>query len=130
VLASDTALWSVPFNIATSGDFDPFGINLVAQDGRVILQYNSPPLQHLTSTTDFVIGFDITALAPGSGNFRTSGADLFSVDGNDLFVTTADTLDFTVLNPNAVPEPGTAYLFAAALLLLAAAASPRGRTLA
>lgn len=119
IRASDATLWSTPFNLVYSSDLDPAGALTFTSPGEGGLLYAPPFGTPLTSTTDFVLGFDITAIAAGSGSFSVLGADLFSVDGNDLYVTSSDFLGFAIADASHVAEPETLWLLATALLIAA-----------
>lgn len=116
IRASDTGLWSTPFNLVYSIDLNPALVLATSSAGVGTLLYAQSSVSPITSTTDFVLGFDITALALGSGSFTASGADIFSVDGIDYFLTSNDSLGFDISNVTTVPEPDSLLLCGSALL--------------
>ena len=109
VIASDEAHWSNPFNAVFNS-----ALNLVftpTSPGRQAWVHVDTPL---TMLTDFVVSFDITAIAVGAGTFFANGADIFraNVDSDAQF-TNGARVEYNIV---AVPEPGVVALLGLGLL--------------
>lgn len=113
--SSDTTLWDAPINV----NFNP-ALSVITETslpGRLSFVHVDTAL---TMVTDFVMSFDIAAVAAGAGTFSANGADVFEASGLDeAFFTFSDSVDFNIVAA-AVPEPGAVGLIGLSLLLFAA----------
>lgn len=112
-LASDTTLWDVPQNVVLNAALQA---STTLDPGHVGFLHVDTPL---TMPTDFVMSFDIVAVAAGTGAFTMAGADVFEVTGQDATFTASDSIDFNIIAA-AVPEPGLLSLMGLGVLGLLA----------
>ncbi|MCH9665209.1 MAG: hypothetical protein K0U41_05100 [Gammaproteobacteria bacterium] len=94
--SSDDTLWGLPTNVIFNSELELSSLFFTSSSpGRVNWTYVDTPL---TMLTDFVMSFDITAIAAGAGLFSANGADIFQAsDQEDTFFTNSDSVDFNIV---------------------------------